>query len=197
MDFVATEQKYKTNIEEYIIVLEDIVSEDLCDRILLEYKDSGEWDHPVVADHSVDLTLRNASIIPLSKPSCIEKNPILRKSLENEIFSLSEFASIKYNQMFPESYFSKDTGYELLRYEVGQYYVQHTDSYRLHPRTVSCSFSLNDDYEGGEFAFFDRKLKYKLRKGSAILFPSNFMFPHEIMPILKGTRYSIITWFIS
>jgi len=61
---------------------------------------------------------------------------------------------------------------------------------------VSCSFALNDDFGGGEFAFFDRELIYNLKKGSVIMFPSNFMYPHEIMPVIKGTRYSIITWFV-
>ena len=61
--------------------------------------------------------------------------------------------------------------------------------------TISLSFSLNDDYAGGEFAFFNRETKIKTRPGSVILFPSNFMYPHEIMPVTKGTRYSIITWF--
>ena len=36
----------------------------------------------------------------------------------------------------------------------------------------------------------------KLKKADAIMFPSNFMYPHEIMPVTQGTRYSIITWFI-
>ena len=54
---------------------------------------------------------------------------------------------------------------------------------------------LNDDYEGGEFAFFNRTLKYKLNKGDVLMFPSTFMYPHEVMPVTKGTRYSIITWF--
>ena len=62
--------------------------------------------------------------------------------------------------------------------------------------TMSCVFYWNDDFEGGEFAFFDREIKYKLDKGDAIMFASNFMYPHEIMPVTKGTRYSIITWFI-
>lgn len=65
----------------------------------------------------------------------------------------------------------------------------------MHPRTISCSFALNDDYEGGEFAFFDRRIATKIKKGAAIIFPSNFMFPHEIIKVKKGTRYSIITWF--
>ena len=30
--------------------------------------------------------------------------------------------------------------------------------------------------------------------GSAVCFPSNFTFPHEILPVTKGTRYALVTW---
>jgi predicted 2-oxoglutarate/Fe(II)-dependent dioxygenase YbiX len=63
------------------------------------------------------------------------------------------------------------------------------------PRSISCSLNLNDDYEGGEFTFFDDTLSYNLGKGDVLMFPSNFMYPHAIKPILSGTRYAIITWF--
>ena len=36
--------------------------------------------------------------------------------------------------------------------------------------------------------------EYKTSKGSAIVFPSNFMFPHEVKEVTKGERWSIITW---
>lgn len=48
----------------------------------------------------------------------------------------------------------------------------------------------------GEFAFFDREIIIKGSKGSIVMFPSNFMFPHEIMPVISGIRYSIITWYV-
>ena len=98
--------------------------------------------------------------------------------------------------MFSDVKVEQDSGYDLLKYEVGGFYIPHTDHFKNVPREISCSFMLNDDYEGGEFAFFDRELVYKLKKGSCIMFPSNFMYPHEIMPVTSGTRYSIITWFI-
>ena len=63
-------------------------------------------------------------------------------------------------------------------------------------RKLSVTLVLNDDFEGGEFAFFNRELIYKLEKGDALMFPSNFMYPHEVIPVTNGTRYSIITWFI-
>ena len=51
---------------------------------------------------------------------------------------------------------------------------------------------LNDDYEGGNFLIAENE--YKTTKGSAIVFPSNFMFPHAVKKVEKGTRYSIVTW---
>ena len=51
---------------------------------------------------------------------------------------------------------------------------------------------LNDDFKGGDFIISD--ITYKTKKGSAIVFPSNFMFPHEVKLVEKGTRYSIVTW---
>jgi len=51
---------------------------------------------------------------------------------------------------------------------------------------------LNDDYEGGEFYLIDKKTD--LSKGDIIVFPSNFMYPHKVEPVTKGTRYSYISW---
>ena len=31
-------------------------------------------------------------------------------------------------------------------------------------------------------------------QGDLLIFPSNFMYPHKVEPITKGTRYSYISW---
>jgi len=51
---------------------------------------------------------------------------------------------------------------------------------------------LNDDYEGGNFVLNDKE--YNLHKGDLIIFPSNFMYPHYVKEVTKGTRYSIVCW---
>ena len=51
---------------------------------------------------------------------------------------------------------------------------------------------LNDNYEGG--AFMCREKEVKLRRGDILLFPSNFMYPHEVKEITKGIRYSFVSW---
>ena len=57
---------------------------------------------------------------------------------------------------------------------------------------VSSLLFLNDDYKGGQLKISN--ITYNTKKGSEIIFPSNFMFPHEVNLITEGTRYSIVTW---
>jgi predicted 2-oxoglutarate/Fe(II)-dependent dioxygenase YbiX len=184
------------NINDYIVVFENVMTYALCDLILEEFSNEEEWQKTVVGHGDIKENIRSAETIVVSYPHVIEKNPKVRQKLDKYIFASAGLAIQKYNQQFPKCRIEEDSGYELLRYKEGQFYVQHTDSFKARPREVSCSFALNDDYEGGEWGFFDRETVIKAPKGSAVLFPSNFMYPHEIMPVTKGTRYSVITWFI-
>jgi predicted 2-oxoglutarate/Fe(II)-dependent dioxygenase YbiX len=184
------------NIRDYIIVIKNILSDQLCDQILNEFKDNDEWQDTVVGSGLIKKEIRNCKTIVISYPHVIEKNKDLRLKLDQDIFEASSKCITKYNNKFPHCRIEEDSGYELLKYDNGGFYIEHTDSFKASPRAVSCSFILNDNFEGGEFAFFNKDLKYKLNKGDALMFPSNFMYPHEIMPVTKGIRYSIITWFI-
>jgi predicted 2-oxoglutarate/Fe(II)-dependent dioxygenase YbiX len=184
------------NIKDYIATFDGVITDALCDAILSEFSNEEEWEKTVVGQGRVNDKIRTAETVVISFPHVIEKNQKVREKLDKYVFASAGLAIKKYNEKFPLSLIQEDSGYELLRYKEGQFYTQHTDSFKARPRAVSCSFILNDDYEGGEFAFFDRELKYKPKKGSCIMFPSNFMYPHEIMPVTSGTRYSIITWFI-
>lgn len=184
------------NINDYIVVFEDALTHNLCDAILEEFKNEEEWHRTVVGRGEINDQIRTAEEIVVSYPHIIGKNPKVRQKLDRYIFESSGLVIKKYNEKFPFCRIEEDSGYELLRYKEGRFYVEHTDSFKERPRAVSCSFALNDDYEGGEWGFFNRDIVMKVPKGSAILFPSNFMYPHEIMPVTKGTRYSIITWFI-
>lgn len=51
---------------------------------------------------------------------------------------------------------------------------------------------LNSDYEGGEFYLANEKINTKT--GDILIFPSCFLYPHEVKKVTKGTRYSFISW---
>ena len=183
-------------LEEYIFTLDNVVPEELCNRILEEYSESNLWNSTMVGDGTVDNRIRNCDIINISQVRILEENLDIRKKLDEDFYACASNAINEYRKVFPDVSSEIDTGYDLLRYKEGQFYTQHTDSFKKQQRSVSCSFLLNDDYEGGEFAFFDREIMIRSGKGSIVMFPSNFMFPHEVMPVTSGTRYSIITWYV-
>jgi hypothetical protein len=76
----------------------------------------------------------------------------------------------------------------LMKYKKGAKIHPHTD----HDPYVygSCTFNLNDDYEGGEFGFFKNKKTIKLKRGDALIWPADYFWVHEVKPIKKGVRYS-------
>ena len=52
---------------------------------------------------------------------------------------------------------------------------------------------LNDEFQGGEFVMWCDK-KVELKTGDLVIFPSNFLYPHRVEPIIKGRRYSFVSW---
>ena len=69
-----------------------------------------------------------------------------------------------------------------------------------HVRKLSMSVMLNDNFDGGafEFASYNKEkctvTPIEATAGSVIVFPS-FM-EHRVAPVTKGTRYSLVTWFV-
>ena len=182
-------------LKDYIVVVPNVVPSELCDAVLNEFGSCNDWINASI-DNGENLNIRNCQTIGISFSSIIEKNKEIRQKIDQKLFTCAANALKQYAKLFPTTIIKQDSGYELLKYETNGFYTTHTDSFKDRPRAVSCSFMLNDDYEGGEFAFFGRELVYNLKKGSCIMFPSNFMYPHEIMPVTSGTRYSIVTWFV-
>lgn len=59
--------------------------------------------------------------------------------------------------------------------------------------TMTALGTLNDDYEGGDLVFWEDK-KIVIPPGHIAVFPSNYLFPHYVSKITKGTRFSYVSW---
>jgi len=83
-------------------------------------------------------------------------------------------------------------------YKEGRGYRKHIDrsnkAAHLKDREISVIFGLNDDYEGGHLLFHRQEVKITLGHGDVIVFPSGYTHPHEVTPVTKGTRKTIVTW---
>jgi len=102
---------------------------------------------------------------------------------------------------------------QFTKYNEGQFYGWHQDIYENIPadgfqRKISAVIPLveSNTYEGGDLEFYDpmtnpnKKQEDKIirnkklrQKGSIIVFPSYIY--HQVTPVLKGERLSIVIWF--
>ena len=51
---------------------------------------------------------------------------------------------------------------------------------------------LNENFEGGDFLINGKRINLEI--GDILIFPSNFMYPHEVRKITAGERYSFVSW---
>ena len=129
------------------------------------------------------------------------------KNKENHfLYDIIKSAFVKVTDLYSEDFpllrytetYEKYTNFRINKYTEGGFMTSHVDNIRKsHGQEygfpqVSVLLYLNDDYEGGEFKVAD-KLIYP-EAGSGIIFPSNFMYPHEAEVVTKGTRWSIVAW---
>ena len=84
--------------------------------------------------------------------------------------------------------------YQFLRYQEGHFVKTHTDNNHVEIRNISLCYYFNDDYEGGELYFPNIDLIIKPKKNQLVLFPSNFVYSHEVKPVTSGTRYAVTQW---
>ena len=77
---------------------------------------------------------------------------------------------------------------KIARYNIGDKFDWHCDelSRGSLERVVSSITYLNDDFEGGETEFTDHVIKPK--KNYTLIFPSNWVFLHRGLPVIKGVK---------
>ena len=103
-------------------------------------------------------------------------------------------------RFFKFDLFGLNEGFQFTNYEAPSgKYGKHVDRGMNMPvRKLSISIQLTDpeEYEGGELKLYDGDDKDAIvmdkAQGTLIIFPSYVL--HEVIPITKGTRNSLVTW---
>jgi hypothetical protein len=182
--------RLKTNLEEYVAIY-NINNPSICKEII-ESSNNSDWNKhsyndPITLKYTTyedDLDVTNEGIHIEYLNNRIEEclNDYI-KTIPYIPFGIQGYSSIRFN-----------------RYQVGtnmKYHFDHIhtlfDGERKGIPILSILGILNDDFEGGDFLMFDNK-KVELTAGDIILFPSNFMYPHAVTTVTKGTRYSFVSW---
>ena len=89
-------------------------------------------------------------------------------------------------------------GIQILEYTSTQEYKSHHDA-ATNPnigeyhRKISVIVYLTDKFTGGHTTF--PHCKYRPETGHALIFPSNWCYPHSGAPVLEGKKRIAVTWY--
>ena len=179
-------------MKEWIGYYEDVLSNELSENII---SDTWDWKPSTYSTHE--------GISPNSKNKVVMDDCWITEKMKYWIDLLDTTKKVVklYKEKHPYMKYynpNRTTDFRLNKYGKGGFMAEHADNiHHSHNQqygypSTSLLYFLNDEYKGGEIVIADTV--YKTKRNSAIMFPSNFMFPHYVNKITKGTRYSIVTW---
>jgi len=192
------------NIEHYFFHKENFLDEKYCENCINELNEC-TWKK-----HDWYVTASDSKVSPVSPSGDNEPENIMLDLYSDKVVKINKFiiqnlhsTILEYVKGLKFDWFNGWTAYsptKFLRYYPGQTMLNHCDHIetlfdgtRRGVPVLSIIGILNDDYEGGELIMFEDK-KIDTKKGDLIIFPSNFLYPHEISPVTKGVRYSYTSW---
>lgn len=179
----------------YIKVYDQVIPADLCDYIITE-SSFLDW-----RTHSWQSKTENGQVQHITANTSTELSVLDTFPSKIRLILVSWLTKcIKdYNQTFQVST-NSFSPIRLNKYDLGTNMKHHFDHiYSLFDGknkgipVLSIVGLLNEEFEGGQFIFWDNH-EINLKKGSILIFPSVFLYSHRVDTVLKGTRYSFVSW---
>jgi hypothetical protein len=169
-----------------------IKSEEYVKKILdqnIQWKKAKIYKDGESSQNNLDIRDTDIILLPSDKDFSVDILSDLSKDFSNSIKPYLDHYISKYN-LSVRTYENP----QLLRYGKGQKFDEHSDRTMFFPRTISLTYYINDEYEGGEIEFVNFNLKVKSKKNQLLVFPSNDLYAHKVHSVVDGLRYVIVQW---
>lgn len=174
--------------------------------IINEYVDTLNFQNNLVfgqdGSSKVDIETRSSMGASMddSHEATILLNQKLNKSLLEYRSRLEEISNCFSYYPVPGAYdtYAYREGLQILEYTENQEYKFHHDEAddpdrREYNRKISVVLYLNNDFKGGGTEFLHRT--YKPDPGYALIFPSNWCYPHSGQKVTDGKKRVAVTWY--
>jgi hypothetical protein len=201
--------KEDDTLSDYILVIDDAIEKKTLKQTLKKIKDI-EWGKEIPFDfpHS-DFDSRYTTVFDLEGADFYTSQFNVLETRNTSEITLP-FEKIIYDCLLTYSFKFYDFGWyrkwynftqaRFNKYSKGMYMGKHCDHFRTMfdgrwkgVPVYSVIGFLNDNYEGGDLVFWDDTVIEK-QAGMVVVFPSNFLYPHKITPVTKGTKYSFVSY---
>ena len=180
------------NLSDYVYISQmDSDITDLTDKI---FEENVEWQKHKWADTQGKVV--NSDDIDV----VYHREVFSDDKLYQEIFKhITQYCNTDYGKWARQTGLHHLSDFRFNRYTSNTFMAEHVDHIRSlfdgeqkGIPILSIIGLLNDDFTGGEFVLCDEVIP--LKKNSLIIWPSIFLYPHKVMPIKSGTRYTFVGW---
>lgn len=190
---VATYNWFINNVQDdEVWAWRSTLTKEQCDSIIKYGLSLESQDAHTNQSDSVNVSIRNSRISWI--PS---NNPETQWIFQTCAYMVNEMNAkyFNYDLLYLESLqFTQYSGDDLA------FYGKHTDTaFKSHiPRKLSFSILLSDEttFDGGDLLLHcvNEPMTAPKTQGTAVVFPSFTL--HEVTPVTKGTRYSLVGWVV-
>ncbi len=181
------------DLRDYIVVIDDGLPRWLSRKLLARHADGDTWELATIDDGEPNPHGRNCDLVNLTRHADDSGDPAARMLVANLDQLVREWTSAYRDRVRPLE-LTGHSGFGLIRYRTGGFYGSHIDEHPDQRRTLSAIGICDTDFDGGALSFFRGAYELALRPGQVCLFPSSFLYPHAVLPVVRGTRYSVVTW---
>lgn len=168
----------------------NIIPKEVCEKIILDYQNNPKWEKHVwyanIPDISTILSQRHSNELEtLYDQELVSLGVYFENALTKYYTDLETYGLI--------TFFDAP---RLNKYSIGTSMLTHVDLIRRNKEdgipVLSFIGVLNDNYDGGKFVM--NKEILELKQGDVLIFPSTFLYEHEVTEVTKGTRHSVVSW---
>jgi len=179
----------------FIFAFDNALPDFLCDNMVERFEQYTEeqYEGRVGSGVGENLSLKKTTDLVVSgKEHWKDVDNNLFRSLGLAVREFQkEYAFFRNMQQF------KDMGYNLQRYQAGEYYHWHVDADnpQLASRQLVALWYLNNiEGQGGETEFIYQDVRVRPEKGKLILFPPFWTHQHRAVTLKQGVKYIATTW---
>lgn len=189
---------FPTNIKDYVKIYHNVFSKEFCEKTIESLK-LVQWDTHQFYNAKDEYIYRGNDFLHTSA-NIVEQEIILKRLWD----VINQYITVEFSHFYEQfQWFGSWRGYTNIKFHK---YDINTDM-KLHCDHIHDMFDgerkgvpiltiiglLNSDFEGGDFLLWEKE-KIDLKQGSVLIFPSNFMYPHQVTSIQQGSRYSFVSW---
>jgi predicted 2-oxoglutarate/Fe(II)-dependent dioxygenase YbiX len=183
------------DLSTYLLRMDDWINRETCREIIADLT-AGNWekhtyqteagdDNPLEEDREFDVGMTGESAATKAM------KPLLERAFQfySTRLQMPWFPAPRYHS--PAQFHRYTQGHEMI--EHCDHINTLFDGKRRGVPVLTLLALLDDEFSGGELIMWGEE-HIPMRAGTIVVFPSNFMFPHRVEPLLDGVRHTAVSW---